>query len=72
MSKIHAEGITPPEFTMCGMAFDAHWTGDSDEVIVMAAPGELVTCADCRRAIDHARTFARYRAANQAAEERKS
>lgn len=66
MSTLHAEGIIPPEFTMCGMAFDAHCTGDSDEVISMAAPGELVTCKDCRRAIDYARTFNRYRAASTA------
>ena len=39
------------EFTVCGMAFDAHESGDSDEPIVFAGAGEAVTCHECRRLV---------------------
>lgn len=36
-----------PEFTACGVAFDAHDSGDYDEKIVFAASGESVNCPHC-------------------------
>lgn len=49
------------EFTLCGFSYDAYETGDVDEPVVMASPGELVTCKDCRRQINEAKKFKRYR-----------
>ncbi len=46
--------------TMCGMAFDAHDSGDSDEPIIFAKSRQRITCDDCRRCIDHARKFVGY------------
>lgn len=55
----HAPGLN--EFTICGMAFDAHDSGDAAEPIVVAEVGQMVTCPTCRDTIDHARTaFKRY------------
>lgn len=39
------------EFTMCGLAFDAHRTGDHDEDIAFVGAGEAVTCQECRRVV---------------------
>jgi hypothetical protein len=49
------------EFTICGIAFDAHESGDVDEEVVFADPGQLVTCEDCRRTIAFIKQFKRYR-----------
>lgn len=50
------------EYTLCGMAFDAHESGDADEPIVMAKRGEIVTCEDCRGVIKYVkRSFKRNR-----------
>ncbi len=57
---VHAEG--EQEHALCGLALDAHDSGDWPEPVVMAESGELVTCKECRSAIDHARNnFKRYR-----------
>lgn len=56
---IHAASELP-EFTMCGIAFDAFMSGDVDEEIVFAKKGQIVDCEDCRRAIDHAKQFKGY------------
>lgn len=56
----HAPGTQ--EHTLCGMAFDAFDTGDCEEPIVFAEPGQLVTCAACQEQLDHAqKCFKRYR-----------
>lgn len=47
----HADSIAQPEFTLCGMAFDAFETGDADGPIVFSKPGERVTCEDCLHVI---------------------
>lgn len=61
-AKIHGEGHT--EFTLCGLACDAHESGDHDEPVVSAKPGELVTCHECRQVLDRIRgEFKGYRAA---------
>ena len=58
---IHASGTgAGGEMTMCGMAFDAHDSGDSDEPIIFAKSRQRITCDDCRRCIDHARKFVGY------------
>jgi len=59
MSK-HAEG--EQEHSLCGMAFDAFESGDSDEEIVFAKSGDMVTCEDCKRHIDFVmNNFSSYR-----------
>ncbi len=50
---LHAEG--EQEHSLCGMAFDAYSSGDAEEEIIFAKPGETVTCADCKRHIDFVR-----------------
>ena len=50
------------EFTVCGLSFDAHVSGDHDEPIVFAEKGETVTCPDCRRELDNLRgAYRRYK-----------
>jgi hypothetical protein len=62
MSKHAAASIAGGEYTLCGLAFDAYESGDHHELVVEARPGELVTCKECRAAIDHARSqFKGYR-----------
>ena len=57
---VHAPGRL--EHTLCGFAPEAFESGDSEEPIVFAAPGELITCKTCRAEIDHVRKrFNRYR-----------
>lgn len=59
---IHAISLTVGgEFTLCGIAFDAHDSGDADEPVVFANPGQAVDCEDCRRIIDYVKSFKRYR-----------
>ena len=56
----HAPG--QQEHSLCGLAPDAFESGDVDEPVVFAEAGEMVTCKDCRSAIDWARqNFRRYR-----------
>lgn len=58
---IHAKGLASGgEFTLCGIAFDAHDSGDVDEPVVFAAPGQTVDCEDCRIVIDYVKSFKRY------------
>ena len=47
----HADG--PNEHTLCGLAFDAHESGDLEEAVQYAAPGKPVRCALCLRMIEH-------------------
>lgn len=39
------------EFAACGLAFDAHDSGDHDEPVIFAGAGEAVTCPECRRIV---------------------
>lgn len=58
----HGEGHA--EFSLCGLAFDAHESGDHDEPVVFAKPGQLVTCPECRQVLDRIRNeFKGYRVA---------
>ena len=58
---VHGDGCLP-EFTLCGLAFDAHISGDLEEPVEFAQIGDLVTCEDCREVLDHVRrNFKRYR-----------
>lgn len=41
------------EFTLCGDAFDAFESGDADEPVHFAAPGQLISCPKCREVINH-------------------
>ena len=53
---IHApDTITGGEYTLCGIAFDAYESGDSDELIVFVQPFETITCEQCRTAIKYVR-----------------
>jgi len=57
MSDKHAMGDgNGGEFTICGMAFDAYESGDADEQVVFAKPKEVVTCKECRAAIDYVKS----------------
>ncbi|MAN46306.1 MAG: hypothetical protein CMF04_08925 [Hyphomonas sp.] len=40
-----------PEFTACGLLFDAYEVGDHDEPVKFARSGQKVTCEDCIREI---------------------
>lgn len=48
MDKRCMQSPNQAEFTLCGDAFDAFDSGDADEPIVMAKPGQTITCEDCR------------------------
>jgi len=50
------------EYSLCGLAFDAHDSGDEPEPVHFAVGGQLVTCRECRAMIDYVRTFKGYRA----------
>jgi len=39
------------EFTACGLAYDAHESGDHNEPVVFAGEGETVTCGKCRQTV---------------------
>lgn len=64
---IHGDSQTP-EYTLCGLAVDVFESGDHFEPIVLAKNREIVTCEDCRRALDHAKlSFRGYRYVSKAA-----
>lgn len=59
----HGTGVNVGgEFTLCGLACDAFESGDADKPVTFAAPGEIVTCKECRDVIYHVKTFRGYRA----------
>jgi hypothetical protein len=60
MTDIHASSSIP-EFTICGMAFDAFDSGHTDEQIVFAEPGQIVTCIECRREIAWCKRYIGYK-----------
>ena len=39
------------EYSLCGLAFDAYESCDTDEQVLFINDGEKVTCPDCRVAI---------------------
>ena len=55
MSKDKKPKICAPslgtEYTLCGDAFDAYESGDSDAPIVIAKMNQTVTCPKCRNVI---------------------
>lgn len=58
----HAGGIIAGgEYALCGLAFDAFESGDHDTPVIEAKPEQLVTCIECRKSIDHAKSFINYR-----------
>lgn len=46
-----AESPNQPEFSLCGDAFDAFSSGDSDEPFEFAGEGQTVNCEMCVSAI---------------------
>ncbi len=57
---IHAQGRL--EHTLCGDAFDAYESGDSDKPIVIGQVGDIVTCPICKIEIDYVmETFKKYK-----------
>lgn len=54
MTILHGPSYDP-EFTLCGLAFDAFDSGDCDSPIVFAQIGERVTCDYCIRVIEDVR-----------------
>ena len=53
--NLHAENPVMSEYTLCGMAFDAYASGDSEEPISFACGNEAITCKHCRRAVTEIR-----------------
>lgn len=51
MQVKHAQNPVLAEYSICGLAFDAYESGDADEQVLFAKPGETVSCRDCRRAV---------------------
>jgi hypothetical protein len=49
MNDVHAPGIG--EHALCGLAYDAHLSGDTDDPVIFAARGQVVTCEYCRAVI---------------------
>lgn len=35
------------DYTLCGLAHDAHDTGDEETIIIIARKGETVNCPNC-------------------------
>lgn len=58
--KHAAAFIAGGEYTLCGQAFDAFESGDADEPVREAGPGQRVTCKECRTTIDHVKRFVNY------------
>jgi hypothetical protein len=56
------------EFAVCGLAYDAHESGDHEEPVVLAREGEAVTCGECRRIVIEYRKIRIGRAAMRAKE----
>jgi hypothetical protein len=54
-------GAPWPEYTACGFAFDAFASVDVQEELVMAEPGQTVTCEHCLNAIAYYKSFKRNR-----------
>lgn len=52
MSEVHAENYNGDDRTLCGTILEG-FEGDGREVILLAAPGRVVTCPMCKLAIAH-------------------
>ncbi|WP_152546267.1 hypothetical protein [Bordetella bronchiseptica] len=57
---LHLSG-TEAERTACGMAFDAFDSGDADEPVEFAQPGQVATCPECRAVVDYFHSIKKYR-----------
>lgn len=53
VAEVHAPGSL--EHSLCGLAPEAFESGDHEEHVVFAQPGDVVTCDSCKREIDHVR-----------------
>lgn len=59
---VHGEGPTAGgDYTMCGLASDAYESGDESAPVVIAGPGELITCKGCRAVIAYYKSIKGYR-----------
>lgn len=59
---LHLKGpLAGGEYTACGVAFDAYNTGDAEEPILVAMPGQVATCVECRRVVDFYKAIRGYR-----------
>lgn len=61
----HFANSIVPEYTACGMAFDAYESGDAEEQIIFAAPGETVTCVGSRKIIADAKMVRHWKVRNE-------
>lgn len=55
MTTKHASDPAFSEYTVCGLAYDAHESGDHDEQVLFAEDGEPVTCLKCREVVTEVR-----------------
>ena len=60
--NVHATGVAAAgEFTLCGLAAEGEALEGGDSPPIFACPGEIVTCDECRRIIEHCRHFIQFR-----------
>lgn len=60
---LHLKGpLAGGEYTACGVAFDAFLTGDADEPIIVAPPGQVATCTECRAVVNYYKSIKAHRA----------
>lgn len=58
---VHGDSWNGDDRTLCGIADEGVCMKDELGPPIYAKTGELITCDDCRRLIDYARKFKRYR-----------
>lgn len=55
MTTTHAQNPAYTEYTVCGLAYDAHESGDYNEPVLFAEDGAPVTCPKCREVVTEVR-----------------
>lgn len=61
ISPVHLSDYPYGDYTACGMASDACESGDEDEMVLFAKPGEVATCPKCQGVVDYFKSIKRYR-----------
>jgi len=64
----HMHNSAVPEYSLCGMAFDAYDPGDAEEII-FAKSGETITCTGCRKIIADAKRIKHWKVPNEKIEQ---
>jgi len=53
----HAPNWNGNDYTLCGLAHEAHEDGVNDEIVETARNGETVECLDCCSVIKHCHQY---------------